>query len=140
MFGLPGTLYVYPIHGRYCLNAVTEAHGRGAAVLIRALQPRWGIDQMVANRGTEVTRKLTSGPAMICQALSIDRRNDGIDLTRSAETTIAETLEPLDHPVTEAVRIGISQARGHELRFFLDGNPFVSGRRSDHQSWQRSKK
>ena len=140
MFGPPGTLYVYPIHAKYCLNAVTEPEGHGAAVLIRALQPRWGIGQMMVHRGTEVTRKLTSGPAMLCQALSIDRRDDGTDLVRAGDIAIVETPESLDHAVTEAVRVGISQARDRELRFFFDGNPFVSGRRSDHKSWQRAKK
>ena len=46
MFGPPGTLYVYPIHAKYCMNAVTESDGTGSAVLIRAMEPVWGIDRM----------------------------------------------------------------------------------------------
>jgi len=42
MFGPPGTLYVYPIHAKYCMNIVTEREGRGAAVLIRAIEPTDG--------------------------------------------------------------------------------------------------
>ena len=43
MFEAAGTLYVYPIHAKYCLNVVTEPKGLGAAVLIRALQPIEGL-------------------------------------------------------------------------------------------------
>ena len=133
MFGPPGTLYVYPIHAKWCLNAVTERAGRGSAVLIRALQPQWGIERMQAHRGYDDLRRLTRGPAVLCQALAIDRAQDGIDLTGGGEVSILEAppLEPGELTATE--RIGISRAREMPLRFFINGNRFVSGRASDHR-------
>ena len=133
MFDQPGTLYVYPIHAKFCLNAVTEASGLGSAVLIRAIEPTEGIDIMRANRGYDDIRRLTRGPAMLCQALAIDRGQDGIDLIDGSEIVIAEgrSHDPLE--VTTTTRIGISSAAELELRFFVDGNRFVSGRAGDHR-------
>ena len=58
MFGPPGTLYVYPIHAKHCMNAVTESQGIGSAVLIRAIEPIWGIDYIKSNRGYDDLRRL----------------------------------------------------------------------------------
>lgn len=99
MFGPPGNAYVYVIYGMYdCLNAVCEATGEGAAVLIRALEPRSGIEIMWANRFPDDVpprwlRKdpmaepdrlvgLMSGPGKLCRALAIRRADhDGTSLT-----------------------------------------------------------
>jgi DNA-3-methyladenine glycosylase len=133
MFDQPGTLYVYPIHAKYCLNAVTERRGVGCAVLIRAIEPAVGIQVMAANRGHDDPRRLTRGPAMLCQALAVDRRQDGIDLVTSDTIMITAGHEHAPAAVTSTPRIGISAATEKPLRFFVDGNRFVSGRRSDHR-------
>lgn len=115
------------------MNAVTEAEGMGCAVLLRALEPLWGIEQMQQARGTKDWMKLCRGPAMLCQALSIEREADGLDLTSAETIWISET--PLDlgnWKIRETPRIGIRQNVDAPLRFFVDGNPFVSGRRRDH--------
>ena len=90
MFGPPGTLYVYPIHAKYCMNTVTEAEGFGSAVLIRAIEPVWGIEQMQENRGTDDLRRLSRGPAMLCQALGVDRSFDTVDLLDAKHIMIAD--------------------------------------------------
>ena len=126
MFSQPGTLYVYPIHAKHCLNAVTESAGRGSAVLIRAIEPIWGIEIMKNNRGLEDLRRLTRGPGMLCQAMQIDRRFDGIDLVRSEEITISCYSEPSDFEIVTTPRIGISKAKTAPLRFVAAGNRFVS--------------
>ncbi len=133
MFDRPGTLYVYPIHAKHCMNVVTEKSGVGCAVLIRAIEPTEGIDIMQSNRGYQDLRRLTRGPAMLCQALSVDRRQDGIDLIESLEILIAEGRSHQAAELTTTTRIGISSAADLQLRFFVDGNRFVSGRAGDHR-------
>jgi DNA-3-methyladenine glycosylase len=136
MFGPPGRLYVYGIHARHCLNAVTERPGRASAVLIRAVEPLWGVEAMSARRGTDVVRDLARGPARLCEALHVDLAHNGIDLTRRAEVSIHPWFE--GHVSVRATpRIGISQATDLMLRFFVDRNPFVSGRAADHSSRPR---
>lgn len=128
MFGPPGTLYVYPIHAKHCLNAVTESSGVGAAVLIRALRPVWGIDVMRRNRGRDSLRELVRGPAMICQTLDIDREHDGIDLVGLGPLRIAASERSPPSDVKATTRVGIRRSAELPLRFLARGDPFVSGR------------
>lgn len=83
MFGEPGSAYVYKIYGMYhCLNVVAPAAERPSALLVRALQPLEGLDQMAKRRGLfdryddemplKVRKNLLSGPGKICQAMGID--------------------------------------------------------------------
>ncbi|QEG39724.1 DNA-3-methyladenine glycosylase [Roseimaritima ulvae] len=133
MFAQPGTLYVYSIHAKYCLNAVTQQSGTGSAVLIRALQPVWGLDRMQQRRGLNtVDRRLTSGPARTCQALDVTKKNDGLDLVEDANFAIVRPRLPFSFKIITGSRIGISSAVDQRLRFFIDGNLFVSGRRREH--------
>ncbi|MEM9589099.1 MAG: DNA-3-methyladenine glycosylase [Planctomycetota bacterium] len=127
MFCGPGTLYVYPIHAKHCLNAVTESEGVGAAVLIRAMEPIWGIVAMQATRGQQDHRRLTRGPAMICQALQIDRAQDGIDLCRDPDVRLLFSAEQRP-TVRVTTRIGINKARELPLRFVAAGSRYNSGR------------
>jgi DNA-3-methyladenine glycosylase len=128
MFGPPGHLYVYSIHSRWCMNAVTEEH-KPTAVLIRAAEPLWGLAEMRRRRGRENLRELTTGPARLCEALAVDRRLNGADLTLGGEIWL--TADP--HPPPEiakvlmTVRIGVTSAKEELLRFCYAGNPFVSG-------------
>lgn len=82
MYGPGGLAYVYLIYGlHHCLNVVTEEAGFPAAVLIRAIEPLEGLPLMQTNRASRPLRSLTDGPAKLCQALAIDRRLNGHDLT-----------------------------------------------------------
>ena len=126
MFADPGTLYVYPIHAKYCLNAVTEEPGRGCAVLIRAIEPVWGIPQMQAHRGFQDLRRLTRGPAMLCQALCVDRQHDGIMLVRDRNFRLANLPNAASFEVDTSPRIGISKAKDRLLRFTMQGSKFLS--------------
>lgn len=132
MFGKAGTLYVYTIHAKYCLNAVTETVDRGSAVLIRAVEPVWGLELMQSRRGRGEARQLCRGPAMLCQSLGVDLRLDGADLCRTDTIWIESYGAPLEFPVRISPRIGIRHAADLPLRFFIDGNRYVSGRAADH--------
>ena len=133
MFGPPGTLYVYPIHAKYCLNAVTQAPGVGSAVLIRAIEPLWGLSAMQRRRGTDQLSRLTRGPAMLCQALDVDRSLNLSDLFHSPSVGIFQSGQTATR-LCQTVRIGVTKAQKRKLRFFIDGNWYVSGRRQDHQT------
>ena len=145
MFASPGSLYVYSIHARHCMNVVTEQRGAGAAVLIRAVEPWQGVEQMWGARSMQpmmqptITqrRRLTQGPGRLCEALSVDRALDGTDLCSSSEVWLEEpphTVRGIPICVTASPRIGISKATQLPLRWFLDGNHFVSGLARDHKA------
>ena len=79
LFGPPGHLYVYFTYGmHFCANVACEPQGVGAGVLLRALEPEQGLDQMIARRGRRETRLLCSGPARLAQALGIGREHNGL--------------------------------------------------------------
>jgi DNA-3-methyladenine glycosylase len=83
MYREGGHAYVYKIYGmHYCLNAVAERPGTPGCVLIRALEPLFGIEEMLIRRrlDPEKIKQACSGPGKLCQALAIDTRLNGADL------------------------------------------------------------
>ncbi len=87
LFAPPGTAYVYLIYGMYhCLNLVTEPQGEPAAVLIRGVEPRHGLDIIAENRFRCKAEEMTAqqkkhfldGPGKVCAGLNIDRRLNGL--------------------------------------------------------------
>lgn len=134
MFDKPGTLYVYPIHAKYCMNVVTEPSGTGAAVLLRAMEPIEGFSILESYRAGVDERDLLRGPGKLCQAMNIDRRHDGGDLCQGDTIWIEEeeALRPLSWNIRSSPRIGIRQSVDLSLRFFVDGNRYVSGLARHH--------
>jgi len=132
MFGSPGTAYVYPIHSRYCFNVVTGTEGEPCAVLIRALEPVDGISVMERRRGLNDPRRLTTGPACLCQAMGIDRSHDGLDLVRR-RVILLETPKDCQPPDPNTIRvtprIGVTSAHDALLRFVIANHPHASGPR-----------
>jgi len=126
MFSPPGFVYVYTIHAKHCLNFSTEAEGTGAAVLIRALEPIWGIEEMRQKREKNDLRSLAGGPAMLCQALSIDLRHNGTELASADWLAViaGEELSPTQIVVTS--RIGVGRGAALPLRFVIAGTRFAS--------------
>jgi DNA-3-methyladenine glycosylase len=151
MFLHRGHAYVYFTYGNhFMLNVSSETPGVGGGVLIRALEPLAGIQQMQSHRKTETLLDLTRGPGRLASALKIDRTLDGLDfcipgplwlgaakpakrVPRRARGQCPEP--PRQVGVTQATvitigrstRIGISRAAHRVLRFYERGNPFVSG-------------
>ncbi len=127
LYGPPGHAYVYLSYGVHnMLNTVVEPEGEAAAVLIRAIEPRWGIEQMRARRGLEDERDLCSGPGKLTQALAI-----GLDLNTARLDAdpfeIRERGEDWDAEVVGvAPRIGITRATELEWRFCAVGSRYLS--------------
>lgn len=127
MFGEAGHVYVFFSYGfHWCLNLTTEAEGQPGAVLIRALEPMGGIEQMVKNRGVSEVERLTNGPGKLTKALSIDGEFNGEDVVESKRLFVMGPGEPVR--VRASARIGIGKGREQQWRFFVEGNPFVSTR------------
>ena len=132
LFGPPGFAYVYFIYGMYsCLNVSCEPDGEPGGVLIRALEPLTGLEQMAKLRGLAGTAKpklLTSGPGRLCQALGITRAGqNGLDITDpdSELQFLDDGFRP--RRIVATPRIGIRKAVERPHRFFIAGNEFVSG-------------
>jgi DNA-3-methyladenine glycosylase len=129
MFGPAGHLYVYFTYGmHFCANAVCGTVGESSAVLLRALAPVGGLDEMRAARGPAARRDrdLCSGPAKLCQAFGIDRDQDGGDLVGGEDVSLFDdgTRPPTVAGVSR--RVGISVAVDEPWRWFVAGDPNVS--------------
>jgi DNA-3-methyladenine glycosylase len=131
MFGRPGHLYVYLSYGmHWCCNPVCGPVGEGWAVLIRAVEPLTGLDEI---RPTRPKAKrdvdLTNGPGKLTQALGITDAHNGADLVTGAHGVfIADDGVPPPADPANTWRIGFGQnpARDYPWRWFVPGNRFVS--------------
>jgi DNA-3-methyladenine glycosylase len=122
-----GHAYVYVAYGRsFMANVSSEAPDVGAGVLIRAIEPSFGLAIMERNRGTEQVRDLARGPGRLCAALQIDRRLDGVDLCQPGPLWLG-CGGGAPGEIGQSKRIGITQATDRLLRFYSRGNRFVSG-------------
>jgi DNA-3-methyladenine glycosylase len=129
MFGPPGVSYVYMIYGFYfCLNAVTEAEGHPAAVLIRAVEPLENIRTMRTLRHHPARdTNIASGPGKLCMALSIDKSLNAVDL--ASRKLWIEDRNLNVGAIDSGPRIGIDYAGAYKdkpWRFYERGNPHVS--------------
>ena len=126
MFGEPGIAYVYFIYGMYeMLNFVTDPKGKAGAVLIRALEPITGIEIMSERRGLSKELELTNGPGKLCQALGVQLSDNGQALQGPA-LFVYDDAYPICS-IGSSGRIGISAAKEKLWRFYIRGNPYVSG-------------
>ncbi len=138
MFGEPGHAYVYFTYGmHFCVNLVCLPPGTASAVLIRAGQVIEGVPLALARRSAGrsrpsvlAERELARGPARLCQALGIDRAQDGVDVCSagSALRIRAGSGAAGGGPVqiSQGPRVGISVAADWPWRFWLAGDPTVS--------------
>lgn len=124
MFGSPGCLYVYRSYGiHWCANIVCEPEGIGAAVLLRALEPTAGIEEMRRRRASDDQLLLCAGPGRLTQALGLTGEHDGLRLDR-APFQLVPPGRPVD--VVTGRRIGISRAADLPWRYAAKDSPYVS--------------
>jgi DNA-3-methyladenine glycosylase len=142
LFGPPGHAYVYFIYGvHHCLNISCLPEGDAGCVLIRALEPIEGIKVMAEARGLrshEVDlnsvrglRMIASGPGKLCEALQINRaRDNGKDMLSCGSDLVVVDDGYRPKQVSVTPRIGITKAAALPLRYLIEGNAFLSGRRT----------
>ena len=135
MWGEFGHAYVFKIYGGYfCVNAVCQPRGVAEAVLVRAIEPRFGVEQMRALRPVSRDRDLTNGPSKLCIALAIGSENNGDDLCAQDSDLILATnpdraaFLAAKSPVIQTTRIGLTRAADWPLRWILGGSKSVSKR------------
>ena len=132
LFEPGGHAYVYLIYGMYhCMNISASVAGEGTGVLIRAIEPLVGVDQMIANRGTSRLNDLTSGPGRLTQAMDLDLGHLGLNLRDPESPLRLYRLPPKLRPQYEICRstrvnVHVEPSNTYLWRFFVKGNPHVS--------------
>ena len=123
-----GHAYIYFIYGNhFCLNIVSySAKYKAGGVLIRALEPVAGIEYMEKFRKSSIVKNLTNGPGKLAQALHIDKKLYGIDVTKKGPLYLTQGIKISSGDICATQRIGISKAQEKEWRFYVCSNPFVS--------------
>lgn len=123
MFAPAGTAYVYRSYGiHWCVNVVTGPPDQPQAVLLRGLEPLAGEAEMLRRRGR---RPVGAGPGRLCQALGIDGRLDGHDLTAEPLRLTGGWTVPA-HRVRSSGRVGIRRAAERPWRFYVAGSSGVT--------------
>ncbi len=126
----PGAAYVYFNYGMYWLfNLLVKGGSRDGLILIRALEPTRGIEQMKARRGKETMSDLCSGPGKLAVALGITGADHGTPLAGRGKPAGVGLRWPAGHKihaVAPDIRVGISKAVEHPWRFLIPGHAHLS--------------
>jgi DNA-3-methyladenine glycosylase len=124
-----GHAYVYLCYGpSYMLNVSSEAGGIGSGVLLRALEPMFGIEHMQRNASHVKLSDLTRGPGRLAAALGVNLTHNGLNLFTDQQLWIGSDGHKIES-VGESVRIGLTKAAEERLRFFVPGSRYLSGPR-----------
>lgn len=120
-----GAAYVYFNYGmHWMLNVLVKGRENGF-VLIRALEPRTGIERIKKRRGLDDLKRLCSGPGKLTQALGVTGHHHEMDLCADPRHCfVRNTCMSAD--VVAGTRIGITRSAHYPWRFTLRGSPFVS--------------
>lgn len=126
MWSKPGASLVYMVHAYWLFNIVTEEQGTPGAVLIRALKPGKGIELMKKRRETDDLHNLCSGPGKLTEALGITNEHQNVDVTEASAAVVVTQGDLGGIQIGTSHRIGVSEDLPQELRFYIEGSPFLS--------------
>jgi DNA-3-methyladenine glycosylase len=131
MFMQGGIAYVYLCYGIHeMFNVVTSVEGQPHAILIRAIQPTEGIEEMLFRRSMAVLKpNITQGPGSVARALGISRAINAISLQGDTLWIEDRGLTFSDEEIAAVPRVGVDYAGEDALlpyRFYVKGNPYVS--------------
>ena len=124
MFEEPGYLFIYNVHKYWMLNIIAHSDGVGG-ILIRAIEPTMGIEAMQQNRPVKQLRDLTSGPGKLSLALDVDKRLNGLDVTRESSPVYVLDND-LSFEISTSHRIGVTRDLPEHFRYYIQDNKFVS--------------
>jgi DNA-3-methyladenine glycosylase len=125
MWSEQGKAFIYNVHNNWMFNIIAHESNAIGAVLIRAIDPKKGIEAMMKNRRVENVFELTNGPGKLTKALKIDKGLNGILVTSKKSEVFVENNE-MDFEIESSHRIGVKKDLERKLRFFMKGNRFVS--------------
>jgi len=136
MFGAGGHAYVYLCYGiHHLFNVVTNRENIPHAILVRAVEPLEGVDIMLQRTGKKrADHTLTKGPGNVSKALGICTGHTGYSLLSDDLFIASDGYAPPDKVIAASPRIGVDYAGEDALlpyRFTLNGNPYVSGKKTD---------
>ena len=131
MYQKGGVAYVYLVYGIYHLfNIITNEQDRADAVLVRAIEPELGVEEMLLRRNmASIRQNLTAGPGVLSIALGIDKRHYGTDLTGDTIWVEDKGIRLPAGDIASGSRVGIDYAGEDALlpwRFWVKGNKWVS--------------
>lgn len=131
MFGRGGFSYVYLCYGiHHLFNIVTNKENYADAVLIRAIEPLEGIDQILQRRNkTKLERSVGGGPGIVSKALGITTEHYGLDLAGDKIWVEDHQNEILNDQIVASPRVGVDYAEEDALlpwRFRIKDNAFTS--------------
>lgn len=128
MFGPPGRLYTYAMHGHTCANVICTPEGVGGGVLLRAGEVVLGLDEARTRRGDVADARLARGPGNLTRALGITMADAGAELF---DPDSPFSLTPRDGvpEISAGPRVGVSRAVDVAWRFWIAGDPTVSAYR-----------
>lgn len=136
LWGPPGHAYVYFIYGvHYCLNISCLPDGKAGGILIRALEPVSGLEEMAAARelgdldfnSVRDLRKLASGPGRLSEALRVTRpRDNGKDMLSPECDLQVRDDGVVPEKIATTARIGITKSADMPLRYVISGSKFLS--------------
>ncbi len=124
MWEEPGKIFVYNVHNNWMFNIVAHEENKVGAVLIRALHPLRGIEEMMKHRGIRDIRELTNGPGKLSKAFRIDKSMNGKFL--SPENFVYIEDRGIEIEFDSSHRIGVRRDLKEKLRFFVINDEFVS--------------
>lgn len=124
MWNEPGTLFIYNVHRYWMLNVIAHEPKGVGGVLFRAIEPIRGVDIMLRNRPVQKITELTNGPGKLSIALRVESSMTGTTVMNSGSAVFILNGEPLGY--LSSRRVGVTVDLPRDLRFYVEGNPYVS--------------
>lgn len=140
MYGPPGTVYVYFTYGNHhMINLIAGPQGVPGGVLVRALEPLLGVEVMTSRRHGRPLLELANGPGKLAAALGVDLSDNG-SILGVGRLQVYYGERPFSGSIATSGRVGLSAGHEAQLRFFIEGDPYVSrGRTGPLQTKRRNR-